>query len=65
MNNKTFDYLKWGALVLVPALGTFVGIVGQATDWQQTDLAVTIITAFGTFLGTILGVSHINYKKEN
>ncbi|MCV2519426.1 phage holin [Melissococcus plutonius] len=64
MNNKTFDYLKWIAIVVIPALGTFVGVVGQAISWTQTDLAVTIIAAFGTFLGTILGVSHVNYKNN-
>ncbi|MCV2499654.1 phage holin, partial [Melissococcus plutonius] len=25
MNNKTFNYLKWIAIVVIPALGTFVG----------------------------------------
>ncbi len=52
------------AIVLIPALGTFVGVVGQAISWPQTDLAVTIIAAFGVFLGTILGVSHANYKNN-
>ncbi|MGK9295901.1 phage holin, partial [Melissococcus plutonius] len=28
MNNKTFNYLKWIAIVVIPALGTFVGVVG-------------------------------------
>ncbi|HAY2777806.1 phage holin, partial [Enterococcus faecium] len=25
MNNKTFEVLKWFALVIIPALATFVG----------------------------------------
>ena len=64
MNNKTFNYLKWIAIVVIPALGTFVGVVGQALNWAQASLAVTISAAFGTFLGTILGVSHVNYKNN-
>ncbi|EML4839197.1 holin, partial [Enterococcus faecium] len=28
MNNKTFEVLKWFALVIIPALATFVGLVG-------------------------------------
>nr|WP_318186560.1 phage holin [Melissococcus plutonius] len=52
------------AIVVIPALGTFVGVVGQALNWSQASLAVTIIAAFGTFLGTILGVSHVNYKNN-
>ncbi|WP_316389968.1 phage holin, partial [Enterococcus faecium] len=28
MNNKTFEVLKWFALIIIPALATFVGLVG-------------------------------------
>ncbi|BDP50800.1 hypothetical protein EfmJHP10_22360 [Enterococcus faecium] len=34
MNNKTFEVLKWFALVIIPALATFVGLVGKALNWQ-------------------------------
>lgn len=64
MNNKTFDILKWAAMIVIPAVATFVGTVGIATGWQQTDLAVIIITAIGTLLGTVLGVSNQQYNKN-
>ncbi|HGF8300786.1 TPA: phage holin [Enterococcus faecium] len=48
MNNKTFEVLKWFALVIIPALATFVGLVGKALNWQYTDICVVIITGFGT-----------------
>ena len=48
MNNKTFEVLKWFALVIIPAL-TFVGLVGKALNWQYTDICVVIITGFGAF----------------
>ncbi len=51
MNNKTFEVLKWFALVIIPALATFVGLVGKALNWQYTDICVVIITGFGAFLG--------------
>jgi len=50
---------------VIPALATFIGIVGKALGWELTDMSVVIITAFGTFLGTILGVSTKNYKKSD
>lgn len=62
MQNKTFEILKWTALMVVPALATFVGVVGKAINWQYTDVAVIIITGLGTFLGTVLGVSNRTYK---
>lgn len=62
MQNKTFDILKNVALIVIPALATFIGVVGKALGWQYTDITVIIVTAFGTFLGTVLGVSNRTYK---
>lgn len=62
MQNKTFDVLKNVALIVIPALATFIGVVGKAVEWQNTDITVIIITAFGAFLGTVLGVSNRTYK---
>ena len=62
MQNKTFEILKWVAAIVIPALATFVGVVGKAINWEYTDITVIIITALGTFLGTVLGVSNRTYK---
>ncbi|MDT2490730.1 phage holin [Enterococcus avium] len=62
MQNKTFEILKWVALIVIPALATFVGVVGKAINWEYTDITVIIITAIGTFLGTVLGVSNRTFK---
>lgn len=63
MQNKTFETLKWIAMIVIPALATFVGVVGKAINWQYTDITVIIITALGAFLGTVLGVSNRTYKQ--
>ncbi|WP_379946474.1 phage holin [Enterococcus devriesei] len=62
MQNKTFDVLKRVAAIVIPALATFVGVVGKAVNWEYTDITVIIITATGAFLGTVLGVSNRTYK---
>ena len=62
MQNKTFEILKWVAAIVIPALATFVGVVGKAINWEYTDITVIIITALGTFWGTVLGVSNRTYK---
>lgn len=62
MQNKTFDVLKNIALIVIPALATFIGVVGKALEWQNADITVIIVTAVGTFLGTVLGVSNRTYK---
>ena len=65
MSNKTYNILKWIAIVGLPPIAAFVGTVGTATNWEYTSIAVTIITALDTLLGALVGVSHINYNKED
>lgn len=64
MNDKTYDILKRVALIIVPALATFVNAVGIACGIPYTNEATATITAFGVFLGAALGVSSANYTPE-
>lgn len=64
MTNKTYDALKYVALVIVPALATFANAVGIVWGVPHTNDAAMTITAFGVFLGAILGVSSKNYTPE-
>lgn len=63
--DKAYNILKWVGLVALPAVGTFVGTVGTAVNWEPTTIAVTVITAAGTLVGTLLGVSHATAKASN
>ena len=64
MSNKVYDILKWIAIVFLPALTTFVGVVLSSLNVSNSDIILTILTAFSTFLGTVLGISNINYKNK-
>ena len=64
LSNKTYDVLKWLVWLFLPALGVFVGVLGQSFGWKNTDTILTILTAFTTFLGTITGVSNREFNKE-
>ena len=64
LDNRTYDILKWIALVFLPALATLIGAVGGHLNWAPTDTVVYIMVAFDTFMGAILGISNINYQKE-
>ena len=63
MNNKTYDYLKWMVLTVLPALAVLISTVGGSLSWDYTDITVTILNAVTVFLGASLGVSSINYHK--
>lgn len=65
MSNKVYDVLKWVAIVALPALSTFIVVIGKI--WGFGDISVNIaetITAVATLLGALLGISHIQYNKE-
>lgn len=64
MKNKTYDVLKKIALFVLPPLATFVGTIGQIWSIPYTDKIVLTITAVGTLLSGILGISTAKYKKE-
>mgnify|MGYP000345522167 CR=1 FL=1 len=48
--DKVYDILKWVGLVALPAVATFVGTVGTA------------VTATGTLVGALLGVTTATAK---
>jgi hypothetical protein len=64
VNNKTYDILKRVALIVIPALATFVNAVGIVWGVPYTTELTATITAFGVFLGAALGVSSANYTPE-
>lgn len=63
MNDKLYDVLKWIAILLLPALATLVAVVFKIWDIPYGPEISATITAVATFLGAILGISHIQYKK--
>lgn len=64
MNNQTYDILKRVALIIIPALATFVNAVGIVWGVPYTTETTATITALGVFLGAALGVSSSKYKPE-
>lgn len=64
LSDKTYDYLKWIALVLIPAVATLIGAIGGYVQWENTDLTVYVLVAVDTFIGTLLGVSTVQYNQN-
>lgn len=64
MSNKTYDTIKFIALVVLPALTVFVGATLEALQVGCSGVVVTIMTAFDTMLGTIIGKASADYNKE-
>ena len=64
MSNKTYDVLKYIAQVFLPALTVFVGVVLKCFNYVNTDIVITIMTAFDAFLRLVIMISNANYKKK-
>jgi len=65
-SDKAYDVLKWVCLIAVPALVVLLSTVMPALG-VEAEIAKTItivISAIGTFLGTLIGVSTVAYKAE-
>jgi hypothetical protein len=65
MNNKTYDILKWVAQLLLPALGTLYFALAGLWGFPYGEQIVGTITALDAFLGAILGISTVQYNKQN
>ena len=64
-NEKTYNVLKYIALIVIPALSTLVVSIGTAIGKpDQAQVISVIITAIGTFLGSVVVVSSNKYSKQ-
>lgn len=61
--DKIYNILKWVALICLPAIATFCGVIGKVWDLPYTAEIVTTITAMATLVGALIGVSTISYNK--
>ncbi|WP_289307888.1 phage holin [uncultured Phocaeicola sp.] len=64
MSNKTYDILKWVAMVFLPALGTLYFALAGIWNLPCGEQVVGTIAAIDTFMGVILGISSANYNKD-
>lgn len=55
--DKVYTILKWSALLGIPALSALVQALGSIWGLDIAEPIALTITAVGTFLGAIIGVS--------
>ena len=63
LNKKLYDILKWVSLIALDAIG--VAYEGLATVWNLPfgNEIMKTCTITSILIGTLIGVSSINYKK--
>ena len=63
LSNKTYDALKWVAMIALPALGTLYFALAGIWGLPYGEQVVGTITAVDTCLGALLGISSANYNE--
>ena len=63
LSDRWYDTLKWIAQMLLPALGTLYFALAGIWGFPYGEQVVGTITALDTFLGVLLGISTMQYKK--
>jgi hypothetical protein len=65
MTSKTYDVLKWIAMVVIPAVGTLYSALAGIWGFPYGEQIVGTLVAVDAFLGTVLQISNVQYKKNN
>ncbi|MCQ2319222.1 MAG: phage holin [Bacteroidales bacterium] len=65
MTNSVYDKLKWVALVGLPAITTLYLTLATIWGFPYAEAIGATMGAVDVFLGAVLGISSISYKKEH
>lgn len=63
LNDKIYTIAKWLLITFIPALILLISTLGTIYKFD-TEVITLTIGAIATFIGTITGISHINYYNE-
>lgn len=61
--DKVYDVLKWMCLIFAPALITFLTAIFTIYQIPNLEVVTGTIAAVATFIGALIGISTISYKK--
>ena len=64
MSSKTYDILKYVAIIVLPALGTLYFALAQIWGLPYGEQIVGTITAIDAFLGAILQISKNGFEAD-
>lgn len=64
LSNKTYDLLKWLALVVMPAGGVLYAALSGIWNLPFKEEIPATVMAVEAFLGTVLQISNVKYKAE-
>ena len=60
--DRLYDILKWVAIIVMPALSTFIVGLGGIWSLPYAGQVAATVTALGVLLGAFLGLSSVKYN---
>lgn len=63
LSNTWYDRLKWVVLVLLPAVGALYFSLAGWWGFPKVEEVVGTLAVVATFLGSLIGVSTLQYNK--
>lgn len=66
LSDKLYTFLKWLCLIALPAISVFMLTILPVLGVQENTvtIVVTVISAVGTLIGSLIGVSTHTYNKN-
>lgn len=61
---RAYEIIRWIVIIVIPAAITLYGVIGNVLNIPYTEVILTIAGAVDVFLGTIFGISKVNYDKK-
>ena len=65
LSNGVYDVLKFLCTIFLPACGTLYFALAQIWNLPLAEEIVGTLSAVAVFIGAIIGISSMQYKKDN
>ena len=65
LGNDVYNFLKWVALIGLPAAGTLYFALAAIWGWPDADKVVGSVTALDMAMGVMLNISSSKFYQEN
>lgn len=62
--SKWYNAIKFLVTVVIPALITFIAVLGPIWDWDNITKITATLAAIAALLGTLIGISSRNYNSD-
>ena len=62
--DKVYNVLKWVCLIALPALAVLYAVIAKIWGLPYESEIPATINAIAMFIGTLIGISHLNAKEE-